>query len=296
LVGWLCWRTPDFVTIPQRFRIASVRMTKRFYEAVLALGALGVLLVPFGRGQNRPSTPEPSSEVKGIVTDATGAVIPNCEVSFKEESGTIVSHTGMDGTVKLELRTGKYAVTVTGIGFVTTKLIDFQISAPAPATFRVVLQAAGTPTNGGLVPGVATITSDLPNAISPTAIRNGQEPHPAKDCTANHFARHKTPCLCGKVLIASEDIGVDPVQLGLDDRLDIELRDRSGKLLESRQLIYKSDVPFCFSGKPKGRYALAFVLYASGKPQPAAVFPTNYTAKTNKECNAIYLVPPVCGN
>jgi carboxypeptidase family protein len=271
-------------------------MTKRPYEAVLALGALVVLLAPCGRGQNRPSTPQPSSEVTGIVTDATGAVIPHSEVVFKGESGTLVSHTSTDGTVKVELRTGKYSVTVAGIGFVTAKLADFQINAPDPATFRLVLQVDGTPTDGPLVPGVATITSDLPNVIGPTAIHDAQESHRTKDCTSNHFVIHKTPCLCGKVQIASGDIGVDPVQMGLDDRLDVELRDRSGKLLESRQLIYKSEVPFCFSGKPKGKYALAFVLYESGKPQPAAVFPTNYTAKTKKECNAIYLVPPVCGN
>ncbi len=65
-------------------------------------------------------------------------------------------------------------------------------------------------------------------------------------------------------------------------------------MIESKRLSYNSERAFCFSGKPKGRYALAFVLYESGKPQPAAVFPTKYTAKPNVTCSAIYLVPPVC--
>jgi hypothetical protein len=82
--------------------------------------------------------------------------------------------------------------------------------------------------------------------------------------------------------------------MGLDDRVDVELRDRNGRLLESKRLTYKSEVPFCFSGRPKGKYAVAFVLYESGKPQPAAVFPTNYTANSAKDCNVIYPVPPVC--
>ncbi len=271
-------------------------MTTRL-QAAVALGALLlVLLTTLGSGQDHPSTPEPVSEVEGIVTDATGGVIPHSEVAFKGESGTIVSYTSMDGSVNVKLRTGRYAVTITQTGFVTTKLVDFQINAPTPFTFRVVLQVDSTPTDGGEPMGVPTITSDLPNVINPAPIYRIQESPPKTDCTTNHFVMHKTPCLCGKVQIATGDIGVSPAQMGLDDTLEVELRDRNGKLLESKRLTYKSEVPFCFSGKPKGKYALAFVLYESGKPQPAAVFPTKYTTNSNKECNIIYLVPPVCGN
>jgi hypothetical protein len=105
---------------------------------------------------------------------------------------------------------------------------------------------------------------------------------------------HKTPCLCGKIQVTSGDIGVDPAQMGLDETVEVELRDKNGKPLESKRLPYKSEVQFCFSGRPKGRYDLAFVLFESGKPQPAVVFPQKYTAKSDQECNAIYLVPVVC--
>jgi hypothetical protein len=120
-----------------------------------------------------------------------------------------------------------------------------------------------------------------------------QESSPKTDCTTHHFRLHKTPCLCGKVDVASGDIVLKPAQFGLDDTLDVELRDNAGKAIESKRLS-GNEPTFCFSGKTKGRYALAFVLYKAGKPQPAAVFPTKYTAKSDETCNVIYLVPPEC--
>lgn len=272
-------------------------MTKRLQDAAVALGSLVFLLTAPCSGQER-STAESVAEVKGIVSDETGAVIPQSEVVFKGESGTIVEHTSMDGSVNVGLRTGRYTVTVSKHGFVTSKRADFQISAPTPFIFRVVLQVDRTPTDGGDDPmwAVPTTTSDLPSVITPASAQGVQKSTPRSDCTTNHFVMHKTPCLCGKIQIASGDIGVDPTQMGLDDRVDVELRDRNGGLIESTRLTYKSNVPFCFSGRPKGKYAVAFVLYESGKPQPAAVFPTDYTADSNRECNVIYLVPPVCSD
>jgi hypothetical protein len=86
----------------------------------------------------------------------------------------------------------------------------------------------------------------------------------------------------------------EPAAFGLDDTLDIELRDNSGKVIESKRMSYRNERTFCFPGKPKGRYALAFVLYESGKPLPTAVFPTKYTAKSSEACNVTYPVPPAC--
>lgn len=71
----------------------------------------------------------------------------------------------MDGSVTVELRTGRYFVTITKFGFVTAKLTDLQINAPTPAAFRVVLQVDRTPNDGGNLEGVPTATSDLPNVI-----------------------------------------------------------------------------------------------------------------------------------
>jgi hypothetical protein len=72
----------------------------------------------------------------------------------------------MDGSVTVELRTGRYAVTITKAGFVTAKLVDFQINAPTPAAFRVVLRVDHTPTDGGIFEGVPTTSSELPSVIS----------------------------------------------------------------------------------------------------------------------------------
>jgi len=127
-----------------------------------------------------------------------------------------------------------------------------------------------------------------------SAVSACQESTPTRDCTTHNFVLHKTPCLCGQVNITSGDISLDPATYGLDDKLDVELRDKAGKAIESKRMSYKNEHTFCFSGKPKGRYALAFILYKSGQPQPAAVFPTNYTAKERETCNVIYPVPPVC--
>jgi len=136
-------------------------MTTRLHAAV-ALASF--LLTALCSGQER-TTSEPVAKIKGIVADQTGAVIPQSEVVFKGELGTIVSHTGMDGSVTVQLRTGTYLVTITRSGFVTAKLVDFQINAPTPAAFRVNLQLDHSPSDGGIFDGVPTTTAELPSVI-----------------------------------------------------------------------------------------------------------------------------------
>lgn len=120
----------------------------------------------------RSSTPAPVSEVKGVVTDAIGAVIQHSEVVFKGDSGTIVSHTGDDGSVTVHLPSGTYSVTIASQGFVTAKLVDFRISAPTPAAFRVALEVDRTAIvdfpRWAEVPQVPTVTADFPWFINPT--------------------------------------------------------------------------------------------------------------------------------
>ena len=78
--------------------------------------------------------------VKGVVVDASGAVIQQAEVVFKGESDTIVTHTGMDGSVNVNLEAGRYVVTVSAFGFATAKLVDFPVSGPNADAFRVILR------------------------------------------------------------------------------------------------------------------------------------------------------------
>jgi Carboxypeptidase regulatory-like domain len=83
---------------------------------------------------------EQAFAVKGVVVDPSGAVISQAEVVFKGKSGTIVAHTGMDGSVTVSLEAGQYVVTISAFGFATTKLADFSVSGPAADTLRVSLK------------------------------------------------------------------------------------------------------------------------------------------------------------
>ena len=146
-----------------------VRMTTHLHSSV-AVSSLVVLAAALCSGQQR-STPEPVSEIRGIVADESGAVIPQSVVRFEGKLGTTAYLTGMDGSITAERPTGKYAVTITHAGFVTAKLLDFQVNAPTPAEFRVVLRVDHTPivdslpSDGGISDRVPTTTSDRPDAI-----------------------------------------------------------------------------------------------------------------------------------
>jgi len=114
----------------------------------------------------------PLSEMTTTVFDESGAVIPDCEIVFKSDSATVVSHTGMDGSVTLRLPSGRYAVTTTRAGFAKSTLADVQIGTSMQDEIRIVLKADFTPIvdgpDGPIFDGVPTATSDLPRAISPT--------------------------------------------------------------------------------------------------------------------------------
>ena len=112
----------------------------------------------------------PLSEIKITVFDQAGAVIPNSEVTFKSHSKTIVSHTGMDGMVKIMLPSSQYTVTTNHFGFVKNKVSDFQVTAPEPNKLKVVMELASAiictlPCGPYVDLAVPTTTSDLPNFI-----------------------------------------------------------------------------------------------------------------------------------
>jgi Carboxypeptidase regulatory-like domain len=142
---------------------------------------LSVMVIVLGEGFVIAAT-DPQDHlfaVKGVVVDESGAVVPNAEVVFKEESGTIVAHAGMDGSVNVNLGAGKYVVRVSALGFATTKLVDFSVPSPTADAFHVILKAgsiffgSGSPHVVPLV--VPTVPSELPDVIikdepTPTAL------------------------------------------------------------------------------------------------------------------------------
>jgi len=141
-----------------------VRFTSRLAVAI-AIGSFLSFTIAVGYTQ----VVLPLSEVKGTVFDETGAVIPNCEIVFRSDSESIGSHTGMDGSVTVRLRSGRYAVTTSHVGFVKSEILDVQIVTPMPDTLRIVLKVDHTPTDGGIVPMVELLpaSSELPSALGP---------------------------------------------------------------------------------------------------------------------------------
>ena len=108
--------------------------------------------------------------VKGIVVDSMGAVVSQAEVEFKGDHGRVVAHTGMDGSVSVNLKAANYVVTVSAPGFATTKLNDFSVPSPTADAFRVTLNVdPRTELRSDRYHddiGVPTVLSELPNSIN----------------------------------------------------------------------------------------------------------------------------------
>lgn len=134
----------------------------------------------------------------------------------------------------------------------------------------------------------------------------------AFNCPTLKYSRHKVSCLCGSVEVCSGDICGRPSDYGFDDDIGVQLRDKSGAILDSKKALLETqekeaetkdgrktshketERSFCFEGNADGDYLLAFVLYKNGVPQPAVIFPTNYLHKSRKACDSIYMIPAAC--
>jgi hypothetical protein len=132
------------------------------------------------------------------------------------------------------------------------------------------------------------------------------------DCAALKNVRHKVSCLCGSVQICSGDICGSPANYELDDDVTVELRDKSGVILDRKKALVEMHEEqgttldglkttynlkqrrFSFEGKPDGHYSIAFILYKSGIPQPALVFATKYSHKAKEVGNTTYMLEPTC--
>jgi hypothetical protein len=112
--------------------------------------------------------------------------------------------------------------------------------------------------------------------------------------------------------VCSGDICGAPSDYDLDDDITVELREKSGTILDSKKVVvetrekqgttqdgtktsYKeSERRFCFEGKRDGDYLFAFMLRKNGVSQPAVIFPTNYSHRRSKACDSVYMVEPIC--
>ena len=151
------------------------------------LAVLSVTFILLSAGFVTAATDPPKVlfAVKGVVVDQSGAVISTAEVVFKEESGTIVAHTAMDGSVNVSLKAGSYVVTVSAAGFAPTNLVDFSVPGPTAEAFRVTLKIDQSQINYGSNFGrssadVPTIASELPNVVPGIPIDQPARPAAAK--------------------------------------------------------------------------------------------------------------------
>jgi hypothetical protein len=103
-----------------------------------------------------------------------------------------------------------------------------------------------------------------------------------------------------------------PSDYGLDDDIGVELRDKTGTTLDAQKVVVKTrdkqgttqdetktsykqtERRFCFEGIRDGDYLLAFVFHKNGVPQPAVVFPANYSHNRREPCDSVYMVEPIC--
>jgi hypothetical protein len=114
------------------------------------------------------------------------------------------------------------------------------------------------------------------------------------DCQTLKYGRHKVSCLCGEVSVCAGDICAGPAVYGLDDDIDVLLRDKLANTLQSEKLSYETQRKFCFDGQREGEYQIVVVLHKRGVAQPAVVFPTSFKKTRNTPCPSIYMVEPIC--
>ena len=146
--------------------------------------------------------------------------------------------------------------------------------------------------------------------FSPVAVC--QTSYGTSDCSTLKYLRHKVSSLSGTVAICSGDICGSPSVYELDNDITVELRAKSGAILDTQKVGYEvsekqgteqdgtaitfeqRERRFSFKDKRDGDYLLAFILHKNGIAQPAVVFPTNYSHKRNKLSNSYYMVEPTC--
>jgi hypothetical protein len=121
-----------------------------------------------------------------------------------------------------------------------------------------------------------------------------QESAEQRDCQTGKYRRHKVSCLCGEVSVCAGDICGRPSVYGLDNEIDVVLRDKHRHTLQSKTVSYDTQRKFCFEGQHDGEYEIAFMLHKKGVAQPAVVFPTSFKKTRKKSCDSIYMVEPDC--
>ena len=155
---------------------------KRFFAAVFAL--LVVLSLGSTRVTAQTST---TGDIAGVVTDPSGATIPNAKVTLKDETkgNTQESTTNKDGVYHFYLLSpGPYTVIVSATGFETfTRHSNVNVGQIATQNVQMTLGAATTSvTVTEAAPLLQTDNGDTSTSVSQQQVSN--VPNPGNDLSA----------------------------------------------------------------------------------------------------------------
>src|SRR5438270_1319574 len=117
-----------------------------------------------------------SASLSGVVSDPSGAAIPNAEVTLRStrQNLTRTTRTASAGEYSIPaLSPGTYELSVTGSGFVEQKTQPFELSSGQAGSMNITLQVAGqasTVTVQEAAPILQTTSASLGSVVTSTQV------------------------------------------------------------------------------------------------------------------------------
>ena len=133
-------------------------------RCIAAIVGIILAIAPSASGQTQITT----GVIQGTVTDQSGALVPgaNVEVRNSDTNSTRAQTTGADGRfVFVQLRPGRYTLTVTLQGFATHVQKDVDLTVGQAITLNPVLKVSGATET-------VTVTGSSLIAVTRTAVSN----------------------------------------------------------------------------------------------------------------------------
>jgi hypothetical protein len=131
-----------------------------------------------------------TTSLSGLVTDASGAVIPGATVVIRNNTTAAVSETFTDSVGRFTLpalNPGTYTVTISLTGFKTAVLPDVPVNAAIPANVRAILEV-GALTETVVVTGRSEVVQTQTAAVQTTLVAQQMQALPLVSRTALDYA------------------------------------------------------------------------------------------------------------
>lgn len=161
-------------------------MSKLVYSKGLLAGVVAFLLVLLMTAARVPAQTTTTGSISGMVTDPSGAVVPDASITLKDLSrgATQEAKTTKEGTYRFDLLLpGKYSVTASATNFQTAvRPVDVAIGQVTAGDIELVLGSASTTVEvSAQTPLLQTEGGNLAASISETQAAN--IPNPGNDLT-----------------------------------------------------------------------------------------------------------------